>query len=67
MADNSHSDPTSEGPIVISDESDDTASVDTRHSQRRKTQKVCEEGIGHPSEDDVVMGTGAASSSGALI
>ena len=67
MADNSHSDSASGGPIVISDESDDTASVDTRHSQRRKTQKVGEDGIGHPSEDDVVMGTGAASSSGALI
>ena len=67
MADNSHSDSASGGPIVISDEEEDTASVDTRHSQRRKTQKVSENGIGYPSEDDVVMGTGAASSSGALI
>ena len=67
MADNSHSDSASGGPIIISDESDDTASVDTKYSQRRKTQKVCEDGTGHPSEDDVVMGIGAASSSGALV
>ena len=68
MADNSYSDSASGGPIVISDESDGTASVDTRYSQRRTTQKVFEDGTSHPLEGDAVMGIGAASSSsGALI
>ena len=62
MAENSSSSPATDAPIVISSESEDAASADTRHSQRRKTQKLNTESSGG---EDADMGVGAASS-GAL-
>ena len=50
--------------MLVDDESDETASVDTRCTQRRKTQRVVANGAGHPVEDDGSQeGPGAASSS----
>ena len=55
--------------MIVDEESDGTASVDTRYSQRRKTQKVFEDGTSHPLEGDGELGGigAASSSSGALI
>ena len=52
--------------MIVDGESDGSAS--TRYSQRRKTQKVSEDGMSHPLEGDgELRGIGTASSSSAAL